>query len=98
MENVLIPAGFVGLFFRDREKLALYRFALADSLPGMLDILQMVLDTCTAGLADTVILDPLRPGKYAEASAVAAHYGMRKRSFDERMTNTKTYTIGGIEK
>lgn len=94
MKNIdTIPNGFVGLYFRDNDKKTLSRFALADNLPGMLDILQIVLDTCVNALADVVILDPLRPDKYAEAALVAAHYNMRKRNFNERMNNTKTYNL-----
>ena len=67
------------LYFIDHEKKALYRFGKADNLPGLLDILQLVLDSCTSGLDDVIIIDPARPGKVASAARVAVHYGMRRR-------------------
>ena len=82
------------LYFISHEKKTLYRFGKADYLPGLLDILQLVLDGCTSGLDDVVIMDPARPGKVASAARVAAHYGMRRRSFDEKMNNVTTYNLG----
>lgn len=81
------------LYFVDHEKKALYRFGKADNLPGLLDIMQLVLDSSTHGLDGVVILDPLRPGKAASAARVAAHYGMRKRSFAEKLANVTTYNL-----
>ena len=81
------------LYFIDHEKKALYRFGKADNMPGLLDIMQIVLDSCTSGLDDVVILDPLRPGKAASAARVAAHYGLRRRSFDEKLRDVKTYNL-----
>lgn len=88
-----VPAGFVGLYIRSEEQKALFRFAITDNLPGLLDILQYCIDSMTDGLANIVIIDPLLPGKYAEGSAVGAHYGIRKRTFQEKLDDIKTYTI-----
>lgn len=95
--NIQIDTVFcpVELYFADNEKKTLSRFAITDNLPGLLDILQLVLDGCMSGLDDVVILDPLRPGKAANAARIAAHYGLRKRSFDEKLNNVQTWTIGG---
>jgi len=87
----------VELYLKDDVKKTLSRFAITDNLPGLLDILQLVLDTCTTGLADVVILDPSRPGKAASGAKIAAHYGMRKRSFDERLDKVRTWTIKETE-
>ena len=81
------------LYFIDHGKKALYRFGKADNLPGLLDILQIVLDSCTSGLDCVVIINPARPGKVASAARVSAHYGMRRRSFDEKLANVKTYNL-----
>lgn len=81
------------LYFVDNVKKTLSRFAKTDNLPGLLDILQLVLDGCVSGLDDVAILDPLRPGKYANAARVAAFYGLRKRTFDEKLKNIVTYKL-----
>lgn len=73
------------------------RFAIVDNLPGLLDLLQIVLDTCNSGLDNVVILDPLRPGKAASAAAIAAYYGMRKRSFNEKLENVRTWSASERE-
>ena len=85
------------LYFVDNVKKTLSRFAKTDNLPGLLDILQLVLDGCVSGLDDVVILDPLRPGKYANAARVGAYYGLRKRTPDERLRNVKTYNTEGLQ-
>lgn len=87
----------VELYLKDDVKKTLSRFAITDNLPGLLDILQIVLDTCTTGLDNVVILDPLRPGKAASAAAIAAHYGMRKRSFAEKLDNVRTWSASETE-
>lgn len=87
----------VELFFKDDAKKTLSRFAITDNLPGLLDILQIVLDTCTTGLDNVVILDPLRPSKAASAAAIAAHYDMRKRSFSEKLDNVQTWSVENVE-
>lgn len=87
----------VELYLKDDVKKTLSRFAIVDNLPGLLDILQLVLDTCTTGLDDVVILDPARPGKAASGAKIAAHYGMRKRSFAEKLDNVRTWTINETE-
>ena len=88
-----IPAGCIGLYFRDNEKKALYRFAIVDNLPALLDVAQLVMDTRDNALADVIALDPARPGMFADVARIAAHYGMRKRTFSEKLENVKTYTI-----
>lgn len=87
----------VELYLKDDVKKTLSRFAIVDNLSGLLDILQLVLDTCTTGLDDVVILDPSRPGKAASGARIAAHYGMRKRSFAEKLDNVRTWTIDNAE-
>lgn len=87
----------VELYLKDDVKKTLSRFAITDNMPGLLDILQIVLDTCTTGLDNVVILDPLRPGKAASAAAIAAHYGMRKRSFSEKLDNVRTWSVENVE-
>lgn len=84
------------LYFVDKVKKTLSRFAKTDNLPGLLDILQLVLDSCISGLDDVVILDPLRPGKYASAARVAAFYGLRKRTPNERLRDVKTYNAEAV--
>lgn len=97
--NIQIVKTFlpVELYLKDDAKKTLSRFAIVDNLPGLLDILQLVLDTCTTGLDDVVILDPSRPGKAASGAAIAAHYSMRKRSFAEKLDNVRTWTIDNAE-
>ena len=97
--NIQIVKAFlpVELYLKNDVKKTLSRFAIVDNLPGLLDILQLVLDTCNSGLDDVVILDPSRPGKAASAAAIAAHYGMRKRSFAEKLDNVRTWTIDNAE-
>lgn len=85
------------LYFVDHIGKTLQRFAKTDYLEGLLDLLQIVLDTSKNGLDDVVILDPLRPGKAASAARVAAYYGMRKRTFYERLENVTTYNPGVIK-
>ncbi len=87
----------VELYLKDDAKKTLSRFAIVDNLPGLLDILQLVLDTCTTGLDDVVILDPSRPGKAASGAKIAAHYGMRKRSFAEKLDNIQTWSVENVE-
>ena len=87
----------VELFFKDDIKKTLSRFAIVDNLPDLLDLLQIVLDSCVSGLDNVVILDPLRPGKAASAAAIAAHYGMRKRSFSEKLDNVRTWSVENAE-
>ena len=79
------------LYFVDHGKRTLSRFAKTDYLAGLLDILQLVLDSRTSGLDNVVIMDPARPGRAASAARIATHYGMRRRSFDEKLANVKTY-------
>lgn len=86
----------VELYFVDNVKKTLSRFAITDNLPGLLDILQIVLDTCKSGLEDVAILDPARPGKVASAARVGEYYGLRKRSFDEKINNIKTYNAEAV--
>lgn len=85
----------VELYFVDNVKKTLSRFAITDNLPGLLDILQLVIDSHTSGLEDVVILDPARPGKVASAARIGEYYGLRKRSFDEKLDNVKTYNLEG---
>lgn len=93
IEKVFLP---VELYFVDHDKKTLSRFAITDNLPGLLDILQLVCD-CMSGLDNVVILDPARPGKIASAAKIAAHYGLRKRTFDEKLNDVRTWTIPGAE-
>lgn len=97
--NIQIVKTFlpVELYLKNDVEKTLSRFAIVDNLSGLLDILQLVLDTCTTGLDNVVILDPSRPGKAASAAAIAAHYGMRKRSFSEKLDNVRTWTINETE-
>lgn len=90
-----IPNDFlpVELYFANHDKKTLSRFAITDNLPGLLDILQLVIDGFTGGLDNVVILDPARPGKAASASRIANFYGLRRRSFDEKLKNIRTWTI-----
>ena len=83
----------VFLCFVDNKKRTLSRFAVVDNLPDMLDIFQLILDTCVDGLDSVTGLDDSRPGKMLNASRVAARYGLRRRSFDERLENVRTYTL-----
>ena len=87
----------VELYLKDDARKTLSRFAIVDNLPDMLDLLQIVLDSCVSGLDNVVILDPLRPGKAASAAASAAHYGMRKRSFSEKLDNVRTWSVENVE-
>lgn len=81
------------LYFIDNEKKTLSRFAKTDYLAGLLDILQIVLDSSINGLDDVAIIDPARPGMYASAARVSARYGLRRRSFDEKLRDVKTYDL-----
>ena len=83
----------VELYFKNDAKKTLSRFAIVDNLPGMLDLLQIVLDSSVSGLSDVVGLDPAVPGKYINCARLADHYGLRKRNFYERIKNVKTYQI-----
>ena len=87
----------VELYLKDDSKKTLSRFAITDNLSGLLDLLQIVLDSCVSGLDDVVILDPLRPGKAASGAKIAAHYGMRKRSFYEKLDNVRTWSVENVE-
>jgi hypothetical protein len=87
----------VELYFIDHAGKTLQRFAITDNLPGLLDILQLVLDGSKNGLDDVAILDPARPGMIGNAARIAAHYGLRKRSFDEKLDNIRTWTIPETE-
>lgn len=82
----------VELFFADHEKKALYRFAIVDNLPGLLDIAQIVLDSCVTGLKNVYGLEPVSE-KLFSVEKLAEKYGLRKRNFDEKLDNVKTYTI-----
>lgn len=81
------------LYFVNNEKRTMSRFAKADYLAGLLDILQLVLDSSVNGLDDVVIIDQARPGKVASAARVAAYYGLRRRTFDEKLNDVKTYSL-----
>jgi len=90
--NTIICFAPIELYYVNREKEVLYRFAIVDNLPGLLDILQLVLDGCTTGLDDVVGLDTLS-GKYFKVAPLAARHGMRKRTFYEKLDNIKTYSL-----
>lgn len=92
--KVFLP---VELYLIDRAGKTLQRFAITDNLPGLLDILQIVIDSSINGLEDVAILDPARPGMIGNAARIAAHYGLRKRSFDEKLNNVRTWTIPEME-
>ena len=96
MKRAKITEG-LELYFVDRKGKTLQRFAIVDNLPGLLDILQIVLDSCTGGLSDVTARD-IVTGKYYSPAKIAAHFGMRKRSFDEKLANVKTYTLEDMEK
>lgn len=87
----------VELCFIDHVGKTLQKFAITDNLPGLLDILQIVIDSSKNGLEDVAILDPARPGMIGNAARIAAHYGLRKRSFDEKLDNIRTWTIPDME-
>ena len=91
MEKPVITEG-LELYFIDRKGKTLQRFAIMDNMPGLLDILQIVLDSRKGGLVDVTARD-IVTGNYYNTDAIAAHYGMRKRSFDEKLKNIKTYTL-----
>lgn len=86
----------IELYFVDNAKKTLSRFAITDNLSGLLDILQIILDSCENGLKNVVILDPARPGKVASAAQIGEYYGLRKRSFDEKINNIKTYNAEAL--
>ena len=80
------------LYLVNHEKKTLSRFAIVDNMPGLLDILQILADTRDNGLENVIGRDP-ENGNCYNVAAIAAHYGMRRRSFDERLQNVKTYTL-----
>ena len=84
------------LYFIDHKQRTLSRFAIIDNLPALLDILQLVMDSCTCGLANVTARDP-ETGNHYSPAAITARYGMRKRSFLERMNNVKTYSLPEVE-
>lgn len=86
----------VELYFLDREKMTKSRFAIVDNMPGLLDVLQLVLDSCTTGLADVAGLDTLT-GRMFRVDTLAARHGMRKRTFDERMEGKRVYSLEVIK-
>ena len=93
MAKVITVFAPVELYFINRAARTLSRFAITDNLPGLLEILQIVADTRDAALDDVAILDPLRPGKIGSAARIGAHYGIRKRTFSEKLDNVQTWTI-----
>ena len=89
--NTKITEG-LELYFIDRERKKLFRFAIVDNMPGLLDILQIVLDSRTGSLEDVTARD-IVTGNYYKPAAIAARYGMRKRTFDEKLADVKTYDL-----
>ena len=90
ISNDFLP---VELYFANHDKKTLSRFAITDNLPGLLDILQLVIDSFSCSMDDVIILDPARPGKVASAARIVDFYGLRRRSFDEKLNNIRTWTI-----
>ena len=84
------------LYFIDHKKRTLSRFAIIGNLPALLDILQLLIDSCTSGLENVTARDP-ETGNHYSPAAITARYGMRKRSFMERMNNVKTYNLPEVE-
>lgn len=91
MERAKITEG-LELYFIDRKGKTLQRFAIVDNLPGLLDILQLLIDSRIGGLEDVTARD-IVTGNYYSPGKIAAHYGMRKRSFAEKLDNVKTYNL-----
>ena len=91
MKHTTITSG-LELYFIDRKGKTLQRFAIVDNLPGLLDILQLLIDSRAGGLEDVTARD-IETGNYYSPAKIAAHYNMRKRSFDEKLANVKTYTL-----
>lgn len=99
MNNSVTVFAPIELYFIDHSARTMSRFAITDNLPGLLEILQLVIDSCSSGLENVVFLDPLRPGMVGSAARVGAHYGIRKRTFAEELDNVQTWTIpeGGAD-
>ena len=94
--NTVVCFAPVELYFANMEKKTLSRFAIVDNMPDLLDILQLVLDGCTTGLDDVIGLDTLS-GRYFKTAPLAARHGMRKRTFDEKLSDVKTYSLEVIK-
>ena len=56
MKKPVITEG-LELYFIDRKSKTLQRFAIVDNMPGLLDILQIVLDSRIGGLEDVTAHD-----------------------------------------
>lgn len=91
MKSATITDG-LELYFIDRKGKTLQRFAIVDNVPGLLDILQLLIDSRNGGLTDVTARD-IVTGNYYNVGAIAAHYGMRKRTFDEKLADVKTYNL-----
>lgn len=85
------------LYFINYDKKEMYRFAITDNLFGLLDLLQYVADSSTSGLESVAIRCTVRKRSFV-AAKLAEHYNIRKRSFDERMKNIRTWTLPAADK
>ena len=95
MNNPVFPT--LVLYFIDFQKKTLSRFGVVDNLPGLLDIFQILLDSCTTGLSEVTAHD-VANDRYLNAAKIAEYYGMRKRTFDEKLSDVKTYNLEVTEK
>lgn len=72
----------------------IYHWGTADSIRGALDICQYILDGCSPllPLPFGLYIEDNR-GRRCELEKFIRPYGLRRRSFDERMRDVKTYRL-----
>ena len=87
----------IEIYLIDRKGKTLQRIGMSDYDEGILGILQMLIDGMGAEQFDNdVALKHLESGKFLTGEnlkLMRERYGLRKRTFEEKLANVQTWTI-----
>lgn len=81
----------IEIYLLDHEKKTASRIGMADHDDGVLEILQYLIDSM--GSLDDVGLYSPEKDRWFNVAKVVEHTGLRRRTFDEKLANHKTWTI-----
>ena len=86
----------IEIYLLDHEKKTASRIGIADNDPGVLEILQYLIDGMDS--LDNVGLYSPEKNQLFNVAKVVEVTGLRKRNLDERLRNVPTWTIPDLKK
>ena len=80
------------IYLVDHEKEQLFRVGYTDNIPGLLGILQMMIDGIT-DFDNRVVVKNTETGHLLNLDRIQKETGLRKRTFQEKLDDVKTWKL-----